>query len=144
MDFYGDCVYDGSVDQNSMLECIARKAATAHDDTVRSINVFFLVYASSLVFFMQAGFAMICAGSVRRVNLQNTMLKNLLDACGASIAYFSVGYGFSFGGASNGNTFIGNGNFFLVGLDDSEYCNWLFQFAFAATSGNFFNRVSMV
>lgn len=48
---------------------------------------------------MQAGFAMLCAGSVRRKNAQNTMLKNLLDACGAAVAFFCVGYGFAFGGA---------------------------------------------
>jgi len=84
---------------------------------------------------MQAGFAMICAGSVRRKNVQNTMLKNLLDACGAALAYYSVGYGFSFGGESTGKTFIGNGNFFLIGLDVHDgYCYWLFQFAFAATA----------
>ena len=51
------------------------------------------------MFFMQAGFAMLCAGSVRRKNAQNTMLKNLLDACGAAVAFFCVGYGFAFGGA---------------------------------------------
>jgi Amt family ammonium transporter len=33
------------------------------------------------VFFMQAGFAMLCAGSVRSKNAKNIMLKNLLDAC---------------------------------------------------------------
>ena len=50
---------------------------------------------------MQAGFAMLCAGSVRRKNAQNTMLKNLLDACGAAIAFFCVGYAFAFGGGYN-------------------------------------------
>ena len=35
---------------------------------------------------MQSGFAMLCAGAVRKKNVQNTMLKNLLDACGAALA----------------------------------------------------------
>jgi ammonium transporter, Amt family len=57
---------------------------------------------------MQAGFAMLCAGSVRRKNAQNTMLKNLLDACGAAIAYFCVGYAFAFGGDRiKGESYIG-------------------------------------
>jgi len=34
------------------------------------------------MFFMQAGFAMLCAGSVQAKNLQNTLMKNIIDACG--------------------------------------------------------------
>jgi len=70
---------------------------------------------------MQAGFAMLCAGSVRKKNTQNTMLKNLLDACGAAIAYFWVGYAFAFGGDATNNgatTFIGTENFFSRGVED--------------------------
>jgi Amt family ammonium transporter len=81
---------------------------------------------------MQAGFAMICAGAVRRKNLQNTMLKNLLDACGASVAFYSVGYALAFGDGSNPNGFIGTTNFFLSGVDDVAF--WLFQYAFSAAS----------
>ena len=39
----------------SILQCIGTSNA-------KSIDTFFLIYASSLVFFMQAGFAMLCAG----------------------------------------------------------------------------------
>ena len=60
---------------DAMLQCVG-------DSNANSIDVFFLIYASSLVFFMQAGFAMLCAGSVQLKNVQNSMLKNLLDACG--------------------------------------------------------------
>ena len=100
------------------------------------VDTFYLIYAASLVFFMQSGFAMLCAGSVRMKNLQNTMLKNLLDACGASLGFYTVGYAFAWGG--NGNhgdgkaTFIGTQNFFLMDVDQKAF--WLFQFAFAATS----------
>jgi len=82
-----------------------------------------MVLCGALVFFMQAGFAMLCAGSVRRKNTQNTMLKNLLDAAGAAIAYFCFGYGFAFGGDFSRDytsdqesvTFIGLDNFFGTG-----------------------------
>jgi Amt family ammonium transporter len=63
------------------------------------------------------------------------MLKNLLDACGAVIAYFVVGFAFSFGGMdpqSSRTDFIGKENFFLVGVED--YAFWLFQYAFSAAS----------
>jgi Amt family ammonium transporter len=57
------------------------------------------------------------------------------DACGASIAFFAVGYAFAFGGqdpTSPSKSFIGTENFFLYGVDDLAF--WMFQFAFAATS----------
>lgn len=88
----------------------------------------------ALVFYMQAGFAMLCAGAVRKKNVGNTMLKNLLDACGAAVAFFVVGYAFAFGGhpEGGGKTFIGTTNFFLMDVDDLAF--WLFQYAFSAAS----------
>ena len=81
----------------------------------QGVDAFYLIYAASLVFFMQAGFAMLCAGSVRFKNLQNTMLKNLLDACGASLGFYTVGYAFAWGSSEGGTSFIGTENFFLMG-----------------------------
>lgn len=78
---------------------------------------------------------MLCAGAVRKKNVQNTMLKNLLDACGAALAFWAVGYAFAFGGQdfeSSTKTFIGTENFFLMGVDDLAF--WLFQYAFSAAS----------
>jgi Amt family ammonium transporter len=62
------------------------------------------------------------------------MLKNLLDACGAALGFFSVGFAFAFGGQNDttATTFIGTTNFFLSGVDDLAF--WLFEFAFAATA----------
>jgi ammonium transporter, Amt family len=94
-----------------------------------------VIIGASAVFFMQAGFAMVCAGSVRRKNVQNTMLKNLLDACGASVAFFAVGYALAFGGSdptSSTKTFIGTSNFFLYNVQDFSF--WTFQYAFSAAS----------
>ena len=86
---------------------------------------------------MQTGFAILCAGYVRTKNVQNTLLKNIIDACGASLGFYTVGYAFAFGG--NGSvsdsaraTFIGTENFFLMGVEDKAVL-W-FQYAFAATS----------
>lgn len=115
-----------------VLECVTKQLIAqdeADREFSRTIN---LVYSAALVFFMQAGFAMLCAGSVRLKNVQNTMLKNLLDACGASIAFYSVGYAFAFGDGSDPNGFIGTTNFFLMNVDDLAF--WLFQYAFSAAS----------
>lgn len=117
--------------QSFILECIANSL----DATNSSVDTFFLIYAASLVFYMQTGFAMLCAGSVRIKNLQNTMLKNILDACGASLGFYTVGYAFAFGGNGDSEketTFIGTENFFLMGVEEKAV--WLFQFSFAATS----------
>ena len=73
---------------------------------------------------MQAGFAMLCAGAVRRKNTRNTMLKNLLDAAGAAISFYCFGYGFAFGGNdidTIGTTFIGLDNFFSRGDIDLPF-----------------------
>ena len=62
------------------------------------------------------------------------MLKNLLDACGAALAFYSVGYAFAFGGQNEivGSTFIGYQDFFLVG--DVNPAFFFFEYAFSATS----------
>lgn len=61
----------------------------------------------------------------------------MLDACGASFAFFAVGYAFAFGGddsSSPNKTFIGTTGFFLVNISDDELATWLFEYAFAASS----------
>lgn len=118
--------------EDARLKCIVENLV-AYDKADGSFSTqIFLVYSAALVFFMQAGFAMICAGAVRKKNVGNSMLKNLLDACGASIAYFSFGYAFAFGDGSNPNRFIGTTNFFLIGVDN--YAFWMFEYAFSAAS----------
>jgi len=99
-------------------------------------NVFFLIFSSTMVFFMQAGFAMLCAGSVRQKNVKNIMLKNLLDACGGALGFWSVGYAFAYGNDdSSVKNFIGSKNFFQMdATTGTDYVSWFFQFAFAATA----------
>ena len=88
------------------------------------------IIQGALVYFMQTGFAMLCAGSIRSKNVKNILLWNLLDSVGGCLAFWSVGYAFAYGGddAARGTTFIGNTNFFLLGDVDME--QFFFQFAF--------------
>lgn len=100
-----------------------------------SLDVFFILVSGYLVFLMQAGFAMLTAGSVRSKNTKNVLLKNVLDACVGSIAYFLFGYAFAYG--PKGNSFIGWGYFALTEAAGEEvigYHNFFFQWAFAATA----------
>ena len=98
---------------------------------------------------MQAGFAMLCAGSVRAKNAKNIMLKNLLDACGAALGFFALGWGFAYGGEdADTKTFIGDYDFFLHKNQNGHH-SFFFQFAFAATAativaGTIAERCTMV
>ena len=74
-----------------LLECIANQFEDEQKARWEDLRNFLFVLAGALIFFMQSGFAMVCAGAVRSNNVQNSMLKNLLDACGAAVAFFLVG-----------------------------------------------------
>lgn len=126
-----ECLAVGETSDDELLNCVISGLSKADDNLALSIDFVFLMFSTALVFFMQAGFAMVCAGSVRRKNVQNSMLKNLLDACGAAIGFWTFGHAFAYGGETS---FIGNSEFALQGLDPKQYTFWLFQFAFAATS----------
>lgn len=100
-------------------------------------NQQWLLQSGYLVFFMQAGFGMLCAGSVRSKNAKNIILLNILDACLGSICWWATGYAFAFGDPAEPtsiNKFIGNRNFFLRDVDNSGLAFWFFQFTFAATA----------
>ena len=84
---------------------------------------------------MQAGFAMLCAGSVRSKNTKNILLKNVLDACVGAIAWFLFGYGFAFGSrtGTGPNAFIGSGNWAMKDVSGANMLAWyLFQWSFSA------------
>ena len=93
---YEACLASNASSTEALLQCITATYDAKLTATDASLDAFFLLYAASLVFFMQTGFAMIAAGCVKVNNVQNTLLKNLLDACGASLGFYTVGYAFAF------------------------------------------------
>jgi Amt family ammonium transporter len=92
--------------------------------------------AAALVFFMQAGFAMVETGFTRAKNAINIMMKNLLDFALGSIAYWAIGFGLMFGATTTG--WFGTSGFFLSdykpGGDPWVLAFWMFQVVFAATA----------
>ncbi len=82
------------------------------------LDTLWVVVAAFLVFFMNAGFALVESGFCRRKNAVNILTKNLIVFAIATIAYWAVGFGFMYGD-NGGNGFIGLKGFFLNGADNS-------------------------
>ncbi|KAJ1377528.1 Ammonium/urea transporter [Sesbania bispinosa] len=99
-----------------------------------SINAIYLLFSAYLVFVMQIGFAMICAGSVRAKNAMNIMLTNVVDAVVGSISFYLFGFAFAYG---NSNPFIGTDFFALAKIPNGtyDYSFFLYQWAFAIAVG---------
>ncbi len=65
-----------------------------------SENVIWVLVAAALVFFMQAGFAMVETGFTRAKNAGNIIMKNLMDFSLGTPIYWLLGFGIMFGGSS--------------------------------------------
>lgn len=94
--------------QNFLLSAVS--AASLPTELLTSINTIWTLVAAFLVFFMQAGFAMLETGSTRSKGAANIMMKNLMDFCIGSIAFYFIGYGLMFGQSVGG--LFGSTNFF--------------------------------
>ena len=76
-------------------------------------NIWMLV-AGSLVFFMNAGFAMVETGFCRTNNATNILAKNLIVFCISALAYWMFGFGLMFGDTTAlKNSFVGETGFFF-------------------------------
>ncbi len=82
-------------------------AAQLADDTV-SINAMWTLLAGVLVFFMQAGFALVETGFTRAKNVAHTMMMNMMVFCIGAIGYYLTGFAFQFGGVNVSYPAIGN------------------------------------
>jgi Amt family ammonium transporter len=95
--------------------------------------------AGVLVFFMQAGFALLEAGLTRSKNVSNIMMKNLMDMSAGVLAFAIVGFGIAF----SDNSLLGGWfgfDLWIAGVEDTTADGLLpstfffFQAAFAATA----------
>ncbi len=106
------------------------------EDVQKNADYIWTLLAAFLVFFMQAGFAMVESGFTRAKNAANIILKNLMDFSLGSIAYWAIGFGLMFGVSETG--WVGTTGFFLsdfsVDKDPWLFAFWMFQVVFAATA----------
>lgn len=65
-----------------------------------SVNTIWVLFGTALVFFMQAGFSLCEAGFIRVKNTGNILMKNLMDFCIGTPAFWLVGFGLMFGKGS--------------------------------------------
>lgn len=65
-----------------------------------SVNTIWVLFGTALVFFMQAGFSLCEAGVTRAKNTGNILMKNLMDFCIGTPAFWLVGFGLMFGKGS--------------------------------------------
>lgn len=105
------------------------------DNPAINLDTVWVLFTAFLVFFMQAGFAMVETGFTRAKNSVNILMKNLIDFCVGSVLFFLIGFGLMFGKDAGG--FIGTNNFVvsIIGQSDtSNFAFWIFQTVFAATA----------
>jgi Amt family ammonium transporter len=105
------------------------------------VDTVWVLITAFLVFWMQAGFALVETGLTRAKNTVNILMKNMMDFCFATVAFWFVGFGVMFGAGSD---WFGSSGFMLhdsgktfeslawtpVGLD----CKFFFQLVFAGTA----------
>jgi len=116
------------------------------DDVTASLDYIWHIVCGALVMFMQAGFAMLEAGSVRSKSAGAVLMKNLLDVCIGTMMWYFVGYAFAYGGRDSNPSDFGGAKYFAgsAGMitkdsqgaltDAAGARDWFFQWAFCATS----------
>ena len=94
--------------------------------------VWFLIGAA-LVFWMQAGFAMVEAGFTRAKNSGNIIMKNLMDFCIGTVMFILIGFSLLLGEDLAG--FIGKPGFdIFTAYENFDFSNFVFNLVFCATT----------
>ena len=118
----------------TLLSCAAHAEETPMSvaDLHIVLNSVWVVICGILVFFMQAGFALIESGSVRSKNTVNVVMKNYMDCCIGAIIFWLVGFGLMFGVNETG--FFGLSHFAPSDMAHWDWTMLFFQTMFAATA----------
>ena len=94
------------------------------------LNVIWTIVGATLVYFMQAGFAMVEAGFTRSKNTGNITMKNLMDFCIGTVAFYLLGYNILCGDGK----FVGWGLNPLKNFGTTDWSNFVFNLVFCATA----------
>jgi Amt family ammonium transporter len=106
------------------------------NEQVFAINTVWVALCAALIFFMEAGFALLEAGFVRAKNAMSIIAKVIIDITFGGIAFFVVGFGIAYG-ASNGWFALDFGIMekdLGLGLTVSNQLFWFIQLGFAVAA----------
>jgi ammonium transporter, Amt family len=103
--------------------------AAVDPDTKVILDTLWVMVAGFLVFFMNAGFALVESGLCRAKNAVNILAKNFIVFAASSLAFWAVGFALMFG---NGSGFLGMTGFALTGADNSPAMGDAYQGAYTA------------
>jgi ammonium transporter, Amt family len=96
------------------------------------LQVIWTAMCVMLVFFMQAGFALLESGTSRAKNSINVLMKNYMDMCLGGLIFWGIGFGLMFGYSGTG--WLGSNHFFPQQFTPAEAVNLAYQTMFAATA----------
>lgn len=117
-----------------ILNTLSLSLLTELEEYAFSLNTVWVLISAALVFFMQAGFALVEAGFTRAKNSANILFKNLMDYVIGTIAFWLLGFGIMFG---SHNGFFGGFDLFSQNsyrTDIPDFAFLIFQTVFAATT----------
>lgn len=103
--------------------------AAVDPETKVILDTLWVMVAGFLVFFMNAGFALVESGLCRAKNAVNILAKNFIVFAASSLAFWAVGFGLMFG---NGSGWLGTTGFALTGADNSPAMGDAYQGAYTA------------
>ncbi|KAF8362239.1 amt-3 [Pristionchus pacificus] len=124
------------------IEHYARHLNSTEVDKLYQDDAVWIITSSFIIFTMHSGFGLLESGSVSAKDEVNIMVKNVVDVVFGGIAYWSLGYGLSYGDDWYPNSFIGLGKFFYdparqnlpVNEEGWAYASFLFQMSLATTA----------
>ncbi len=116
-----------------MILCDIASVVEAPIEFVNGLDTVWVLLGSMLVFWMQAGFALVEAGMTRGKNTANILMKNFCDFMSGSVIYWVLGFSLMYGA---GSAFCGWQGFGFIGEDSNipAECTFIFQTMFCATA----------
>src|SRR5574341_882183 len=114
-----------------LLFCLASPvfAQGVSPETKVIVDTLWVLITAMLVFFMNAGFALVESGLCRAKNAVNILAKNFIVFAASSLAFWAVGFGIMFG---NGNDLVGTMGWLITGADNSPATGEAYPGAFSA------------
>ncbi len=95
------------------------------EEAISQIFGIWYLIGAALVFFMQAGFAMVEAGFTRAKNAGNIIMKNTMDFCLGTVAFLILGFSLLCG--AQGNAFVGWGGHPLTDFAGTDWSTFTFN-----------------